>query len=101
MSHTVVLTMLICYVYACFGMELICKGRGSYPPDIQVLIEDEFCDIPKFMLNLMQIAFHDDAGAIYEPVILAAPGAGALFFLSYILLLSLALIAKRLDFRDW
>ena len=90
--HTVLLTLLICYIYTCVGLEIVCKDRDSYPENVGIHIEENFCSVPKFMLNLIQIALlWRTEQNMYNPIIHAAPMM-ALFFLSFILLVGIALM---------
>jgi len=92
MFHTVLLTLLVCYIYTCIGLEILCKDKDSYPEHIAIHIEENFCSVPKFMLNLIQISLlWRTEQNVYNPIVFWNWWM-AFYFLSFILLVGIALM---------
>jgi len=91
--YTFVLMVLILYVFACMGVELITKAdemrEGEGLADI---IDDKFSSVPVIMLTLIQFVTLDSIGAIYVPLIHKSPYMMAPYFIIFILVVSVAMM---------
>jgi voltage-gated sodium channel len=88
MAHTVFLVLLLLYLFACVGIELITKDPDGLPLDI---VDRHFADIGPIMLSLLQFFLLDDVHAIYFDMIIARPSL-VFYFGPLIFIVGLALM---------
>jgi voltage-gated sodium channel len=88
MAHTVFLVVLLLYLFACVGVELITKDPDGLPVDI---VERNFSDVGPIMLSLLQFVILDGTHGIYFDMVIARPSL-ICYFIPIIFILGLALM---------
>jgi voltage-gated sodium channel len=91
MMHALLLMILIMYIFACLGLELLQKDRDLYDDEAKVKIDKHFSSLATVMLTLMQFVSFDSSSQIYFPIIQSRPWS-ALYFVSFFLMVSIALM---------
>ena len=91
MMHALLLMILIMYIFACLGLELLQKDRDLYDDLAKVKIDKHFSSLATVMLTLMQFVSFDSSSQIYFPIIQSRPWT-ALYFVSFFLMVSIALM---------
>jgi hypothetical protein len=84
------LLLMILYVFACVGIELITKSP-DLPPQEQALVDKYFPDVFTVMLTLVRFVFHDSTSEIYRPLVLYDRSL-VLYFMVFFLFVSIALM---------
>jgi voltage-gated sodium channel len=92
MFYTFVLILIILYVFACLGIELITTDMETREdPEYNRLVETYFPDIFVSMLTLVQFVLVDSMAAIYTPMIALNPTLIP-FFVLFILVVPISLM---------
>jgi len=103
--YTLLLLVIILYVFACLGIEIITKAEAMQDPaecerrgmdgavceDFRAIVAQYWSSLPIIMLTLVQFVNLDSIAAIYTPCIRANPWL-ALYFLAFILIVSVAVM---------
>jgi voltage-gated sodium channel len=94
MFYTFVLTLLILYLFANLAVELITKDTAlrDAEPEFDQLVSQFFPNLFITMLTLLQFATLDGPGVIYGAMIPFKPMTLSIFFVLYILVVSLSLM---------
>jgi hypothetical protein len=92
MFYILILLMIILFVFACMGVELITKNtRLRADPVFDAYVQQYWVDLPISMLTLIQFVNLDGIGAIYTPMVRSEPTM-LLFFGAFMLLVSVCLM---------
>lgn len=94
--YTFLLMLLIIYVWACLGIELITKHdlgpQGAEPdPDFEDAVETYFSSLPQAMFTLMRFVILDSASEVYDPIV-AGDKTLLFYFLMFMAVVSIALM---------
>lgn len=77
MVYTVVLLLIVLYIFACIGMELITLSPANMGPDpdpaYQELVEEYFPTMGITMMTLTQFVCFDSIASIYKPFLMIDP----------------------------
>jgi hypothetical protein len=88
MCHALLLLTLICYIYACFGCELIAKEKELYSEAAGDVIELYFPNLVIIMFTLAQLVVFDNL-LICRALIVSRP-VMAIYFISFFMFVSIA-----------
>jgi voltage-gated sodium channel len=91
--YTFILMTILLYLYACLAIELFTKssvGQGNTVAG--EVIRMRFGDLRRCFLTLIMALTIDSAGSIYQPIISELPFSGFFFFISYLLVVSVAVM---------
>jgi Ca2+-binding EF-hand superfamily protein len=92
MLSAVLLILLIVYILACVGAELITKSSGLTDHEVVgPIIEQKFRSIPITMMTLMQFTTDDSVSGFYAPIVEEAPWL-AIYFLVCFVVVSILLM---------
>jgi len=92
MLSTLALIILILYMFACLGLELITKRKEIRDnAELMVLVDLNFKNLYTTMVTLLQFVTLDSVAAIYGPFVQAEPWL-LLYFFPIILVVSVALM---------
>lgn len=74
MFYTVLLILIVLYVFSCAGMELITfkiqeEGESTIPEDVRFVLDTYFSSPGRIMLTLVQFVCLDGLSSIYRPLI--------------------------------
>lgn len=86
--YTFVLLLLMLYVFACMGVELIAKSDFlKENEETKAMLKSDWSSLLTIMLTLMQFVTLDSVGGIYAPLI-HADWTLAVYFMSFMLIVS-------------
>jgi len=95
MFYTLLLLVVILYVFASLGIEIITKHElamgPNADPQFSEIVNMHFSDLPRTMLTLIQFVTLDSVNAIYSPLVEKDP-AVAVYFVSLMLIVSIVLM---------
>lgn len=95
MFYTLSLLVIVLYIFACVGAELIGMhdlARGPTQDDVfSEIVENYFSSVPQTMLTLVQFALSDSVASIYKPLI-EADYFLLLYFVGTILVIGIVLM---------
>ena len=101
-ASTFCLIILVLYIFACLGIELITNDTQlRAQPDVRQIVEEHFRSLPVTMLTLAQFVTLDSIAAVYAPLVTQRPWL-VCYFGAIVLILSIALmnLAARLLYYD-
>jgi len=85
MLYTLLLLLLMLYIFACIGVQIITMGSDVQDEEYQDIVHTFFRSVPITMLTLIQFVCLDSIGSIYKPLIEKSP----LFMVPYFVMLIL------------
>eukprot|EP00929_Paragymnodinium_shiwhaense_P049830 TRINITY_DN2512_c0_g2_i1.p1 TRINITY_DN2512_c0_g2~~TRINITY_DN2512_c0_g2_i1.p1 ORF type:complete len:650 (-),score=86.27 TRINITY_DN2512_c0_g2_i1:278-2227(-) len=95
MLNTVMLLMIVMYVFSCISMEVITASElavgPNADPEFQAVVDRYFCNLPVTMLTLLQFLCMDSIGDIYKPLVERQP-ALVIFFGSILLVIPIVML---------
>eukprot|EP00929_Paragymnodinium_shiwhaense_P035616 TRINITY_DN19200_c0_g2_i1.p1 TRINITY_DN19200_c0_g2~~TRINITY_DN19200_c0_g2_i1.p1 ORF type:complete len:670 (-),score=97.70 TRINITY_DN19200_c0_g2_i1:145-2154(-) len=95
MMNTVILLMIVMYVFSCISMEVITASHlavgPNADPEFQAIVDKYFCSLPVTMLTLMQFLCLDSIGSIYKPLVEREPSL-ILFFGGVLLVVPIVML---------
>merc|ERR1719443_78537 len=92
MFYTFALMMLILYVFACLGIELITKDEELYHhPEVGEIVQYYFSSVTVIMLTLVQFITMDSIGSIYTPIVHKSPYL-VTYFMIFLIVVSVSLM---------
>merc|ERR1719316_2376548 len=84
--------MLILYVFACLGIELITKDKDLYnDPAVGPIVQQYFSSVTVIMLTLVQFITMDSIGSIYTPIVHRRPYL-IMYFVFFLIVVSVSLM---------
>jgi len=92
MGHTIILLILILYVFGCVGVEVVTKhDLTDTDPEFRNIVEMYFNSTARTMLTLVQFITMDSINAIYAPLI-KKDWKLAFYFMSLVMVVSILLL---------
>lgn len=92
MLSVCLLVLVVVFVFACMGVEMIANAENlSGNEDTVEIVRDHFSSLPMAILTLMQFANADSIASVYMPICRAQP-AFAIYFLVLWLVVTIALM---------
>eukprot|EP00746_Dinoflagellata_sp_MGD_P143925 gnl/MRDRNA2_/MRDRNA2_76683_c0_seq1.p1 gnl/MRDRNA2_/MRDRNA2_76683_c0~~gnl/MRDRNA2_/MRDRNA2_76683_c0_seq1.p1 ORF type:complete len:539 (+),score=72.59 gnl/MRDRNA2_/MRDRNA2_76683_c0_seq1:133-1749(+) len=92
MLYTFALMMLILYVFACLGVELITKDSVlRNDEEAGPIVEQYFSGVVVTMVTLIQFVTMDSIGAIYSPIVFKVPFL-IMYFVVFLIVVSISLM---------
>merc|ERR1712224_503631 len=93
MVYTVLLLMMVLYIFSCIGIEVVAHHRlaegADMDPIFRSIVDEHFYSLPATMLTLFRFVTMDNLHQVYTPLI-EQDWTLALFFLTVILVISIA-----------
>ena len=91
-ASTLCLIVLVLYIFACLGIELITNDSElKKEADVALIVESHFRSLPVTMLTLAQFVTLDSIAAVYAPLVMSRPWL-VMYFGAIVLILSIALM---------
>jgi len=93
MVYTFMLLLLLLYVFACLGLELITKNKNlTEDEQLGAIVSERFSSISVIMLTLVQLVTLDDASEMYTPFVKHSPFLLGSYFMVFIIVVSISLM---------
>ena len=92
-ASTLCLIVLVIYIFACLGIELITNDTQlkTVHADVEEIVNKHFRSVPITMLTLSQFVTLDSIAAVYYPLVVERPWL-VMYFGAIVLILSIALM---------
>jgi hypothetical protein len=93
MFYTFMLMLLILYVFACVGIEIITKDQDiRSDEELGPLVDYYFSSVSRIMLTLVQFVTLDSIALVYTPLIHWSPFVLGFYFIFFIIVVSISLM---------